>query len=997
MAATAPFTVSVSGKQYTWDTAQLKKSLFDVASCERKTHRICRNLSLAERHVAGRSKKPYTARESTRVQQVLNQLAPMVLDSGDKELVALFHRAVCNHDRIHPKHQVTPVPIYRKHYRGPEFQIPKIHLTLDVRDEKTVVTTDLQVKRASGATALVLDGKDHTSVLSVRINGKRLQRSDYRYNGNELIILNAPKDPNFRVRVKSLIAPHKNTSLSGLYPSNGWLVTQCESQGARRIFFTIDRPAVLSEVTTTIIADKAKYPFRLSNGNQVGDEVTDGGTGRTSITWHDPFPKPSYLFATVLGDFGVVKDEYVTMSGRKVSLEIYVEHGKEDRVQLAMWFLKRAMEFDEKFFGLEYDLDSLKVVGVPDFAAGAMENKGLLIFNDIRLLVNSRCGTDANVKDVARVVGHEYFHNYSGNRVTVRSWDELALKEAFTDFRAMLFAEWLFGGENLRPEQVSVIWDDVVHMSNSRISHPLMVESFISPGEIYDGITYRGGREVFRALANVSDAHSEGASRAAFTDYFKTNDGKAATFEDLLSSVRKVLGIDMSCFERWFHQAGTPTVRMERQYFPAKKTLILTVRQDCPSPLDGSKQMPFHIPLPIEILGQDGKVLVERMDHSLTSRAMAYTFTGMQEMPIPVMLHGFSAPVLMQFDYSDTELCTIIAHCSDPFNAWAAARSLAKAQIKGIMDNMDGDAPIVRDTRVLDQMRKILRDPKISPQVKAYLLQLPGPRAITEDDAVDDLQKAAAARSLYRDLLAAALEKDLVSLLEMYPRCPFDPRSDDREQQLQVRELRSHCFGLLAHSPGGRYLEGTLDLALQKEDFNERIHAIRILASIPGDERKIAFAEFEADWAHDPAVYNHWISAFIRQAGASVKTVKQAMTSKGFLASNANHIRMALLGFARSAAFHDRKGVGYKFFTDEIIALDKKNSHGSSRLCRYGFLGFHRLPNHQRTLMREQLLRLATGDLSKKVRGMAQKYLDTEPQAAFSSSSSSATSSSTII
>lgn len=990
MAATteARFTASVHGAKLSLTTDELKQKLFDMAACDKKTQRVTRRLELVSRL------NPHSLKESTRLQSVLNQLKPQVVQGNDTELVQLFRRAVRNHDAIHPTHKADPVPICSRHYRRLDFKAPETHVTLDVRKKHARVITELRVTRETDAPALILDGREHKEILSVRINGQRLKSSEYCYNGNELIIFQAPKDKEFTVRVKSVILPQDNKSCMGLYPTNGWLVSQCEAEGARRIFFTLDRPDNLSKYTTTIIADKELYPQRISNGNLLGEETVDLKTGHSKITWVDPFPKPSYLFAAVLGDFGVIEDTFTTRSGREVQLQVYVEKGKEERAVFAMWALKKAMEYDEKFHDREYDLDTLKMVGVPDFNMGAMENKGVLIFNDTCLLTDPKSGTDHTHIWVADVVGHEYFHNWSGNRVTVRDFGQAALKEAFTDWRAQRFVAWLFGPDLIRPMDVTDFWNNVVPKDQDKSTHPIMVEEYTTADEVYDLITYRKGREVFGSLESLCDSVKPEGRRQAFNAYFDRHDGMAVTFEVLLGTVEDVLETEIPEFRRWFSQAGTPVVTVRDTYNPIEQTYTLTIRQSCPSPHTGKRQQPFYIPLPVELLAQDGSVMVARQGQALRKGGIQLTYTDVTEKPIPVVLHGYSAPVLLDTDYSNAELVTIIEHHSDPFNRWRAARCLAKGQLRQMMDQIRSGAKATLDAEVLALYRELLSSATLDPAIKGHVLRIPAPRAIMEDDAVYDFATAAAARNAYKTEMAAALKPELEALLSSCPSISLSACADDAGRQIQLRELRATCLSYLAHSPdNAAHMETILAQFGKKEDFNERLAALSILASLRTDHRDKAFAEFEEEWKGDLCVYNKWLTAFVCQAGTGTEVVQRAMSSKGFVATNANHMKSTLRLFSRLAAFHDDKGDGYRFLADWIEKIDPANSHSSSGLVLSGFTDYQRLAPEQKALMREQLQRLASGTCSVEVRGAAAKYLAGDCPASSSSSSSAALSS----
>ncbi|HEX2583219.1 MAG TPA: DUF3458 domain-containing protein, partial [Chlamydiales bacterium] len=647
--------------------------------------------------------------------------------------------------------QSAEEPIFYKDYQPPAFFVPAIHLTLDVQTDRVLVTTDLSIQRNSDAESLILDGRDH-KVSSVSVNGNPWPKDKYKATKDQLILFNAPKDTHFTVAIFSEIDPFRNSSLDGLYASGKILTSQCESEGARKIFFTLDRPDVLSRITTTILADPQKYPYRLSNGNLRGESPLP--CGRTKITWEDPIPKPSYLFACVLGDFGRLEDRFTTRSGRTVTLEVYVEPGKEARAAYSLTALKQAMQFDEQFFDREYDLDSLKMVAVPDFNAGAMENKGLMIFNDAAFLADQQSGTDANFRRIATIIAHEYFHNWSGNRVTIRNWFELALKEAFTDFRAALFGEWLFGSAFIRPKDVTALRELQFPEETSGKGHPLIVQSYIAPSSIYDHTTYIKGREVFRTLQIYMDMMVPDGFRKAQNLYFSKYDGQAVTFRELLSAANEVLlqntGKNLSPFERWFDQQGIPQIKAEIQY--RSKKLLLTVTQDCPHPETGNAQEPFLIPFSYEFLKKDGTVAHPQKNFILSEKTHSFELPAEQPL-IPIFMHGYSAPVILHYDYTQEELACLMNHAKDPFSQWEAGQNYSLLAIQAI------------DRRgLLAAYTAALQSQQLSPLAKAQLLKIPSLRAISQKFHNYDFSQLQAMKASFTQQLATACKPYLEEL-----------------------------------------------------------------------------------------------------------------------------------------------------------------------------------------------------------------------------------------
>ncbi len=873
--------------------------------------------------------------------ETLNELSGVILKGDNLPLVQLLRRAVRNHDRC-SKQAATPFTFYYKHYQPPSFLIPDIELTLDVREDRVIVTTELKIKRQDGSETLVLDGQDH-KVFSVCVNGALWPKESYKVTADELILLHIPQEEAFTVTVCSEIDPFHNPSLLGLYASGKCLTTQCESEGARRIFFTQDRPDVLSRIRTTILADRKQYPVRISNGNLVEEALLSDG--RISIIWEDPVPKPSYLFACVLGDLSRLKDGFVTRSGRPVLLEVYVEPGKEARASYSLTALKKAMEFDEEFFDREYDLDCLKMVAVPDFNSGAMENKGLLIFNDVCLLADPQTGSDAAFRRIATVVAHEYFHNWSGNRVTVRNWFEIALKEAFTDFRAALFGEWLFGAEFIRPKDVTILREYQFPEETSGKGHPLLVESYVTPMSIYDHTTYIKGREVFRALQTYMDMMISDGFRKAQNLYFSTYDGQAVTFRELLAAANEVLseqsGQDLSQFERWFDQPGTPQVRAE------VKAGMLTVTQSCPHPETGEPQKPFVIPFSYEFLRKDGTVAYPKTNAILTETVHRFVKPE-EEGLIPVFMHGYSAPVQFHYDYSPEELACLLIHAKDPFCQWEAGKNYSLHAIL----NEASFKPYL----------EALQNPNLSVLGKAALLQVPSVRSLFQTCGEANFSRLQTLRSAFLKQLAEKCKPALEGLLLAYPEpLVYAPTPE----QMQIRELRHSCLHLLANIDPA-YARAAAEQALSADNFDSSSAAFAILAGTDAPEKESAVQELYLRWKDDKILFNTWLRAQAASSSCTVADLNRLKEAEGFDPLNPNHIRSLYCVFLLNLGqYHDPQGEGYSFIADRILEIAPQNptlAHGS--LATLAFLDYEFLPEEQQKLMRREMERLLASPLT---------------------------------
>lgn len=894
----------------------------------------------------------------------LSALSPRVIEGSRMDLVSLLQRAIVNCGELSGE-KVEPFVYHYKNYQAPLFLIPKTDLVLDVRADKVFVTSTLLVKRNSESGSLVLHGRGH-KVSAVFVNGFGLGREKYRVTPNELILLEIPLEETFKVEVRSEIDPYNNTTLQGLYQTGSFLITQCESESARQIFYTLDRPDVLSRITTTLIADPVVYPVRISNGNLV--EETALADGRKRIVWDDPIPKPSYLFACALGDFGRISGVYTTKSGKKVDLEVYVEKTKEARALYSLESLKKAMQFDEEFFDREYDLHSLKMVAVPGLNMGAMENKGLMVFNERFLLVSQESGTDADFRAVAGVVAHEYFHNWTGNRVTVRNWFELALKEAFTDFRAMLFDEWVFGKAFIRPKDVMTLRDLQFPEERSELGHPIMVESYVSPLEIYDATTYTKGREVFRTLQTYLNLLIPEGFRKAQNLYFERYDGQAVTFRELLHSANDVLAAagckDLGQFERWFNQPGTPVITGKLTFNTEVNELQLELTQSCPHPKTGAEQEPFLIPFTYELLREDGTVAVPKTSLILTQKTEKISLPA-EEKLIPIFLHDYAAPVILDYPYTIDELAVLMQHAKDPFTVWEAGQNFTLLAMQQ-SDFLD----------ICPKMRAALEDDELSPLAKAQLLSFPSLRTMSEKWKVFDFPKLEEIRDRYMLAIASSCKPVLERLLAEYPE---PEKYAPITAQMEIRELRSACLYLLTKLDRS-YLTQVYENYLHADNFDTSLQSLRILVNGGGELKGKALALYHTRWKKDTAALCSWFSAQSRSPLCTIGDIKRLMQAEGFDAKNPNHIWATILGFIQNLArFHNPSGKGYEFAIDQILAIAKYNPKISFDLAKAAFLDFDQLPDAQKKLLAAQSHRLLSADLPSEVYELLNRVANVDP------------------
>lgn len=898
--------------------------------------------------------------------KTLSCLHEAILKSDDLKMIKLYQRAVRNHDTL-SREKAEPFTFYYKHYEAPPFFVPFIHLTIDVSEGRVQVISDLKVKRNGEERELILDGREQ-KVCEVIINGKRQEKEKYQVTPHELILLEAPEEEYFDVRITSEINPFDNDTLEGMYQCGKWLTTQCESEGARRIFFTLDRPDVLSKITTTIIANKESYPYRLSNGDLIEEKKLEDG--RWSITWQDPFPKPSYLFACVLGGFSQLKSNFTTKSGKDVELQIYVEPGKESRAGYALYALRKAMEFDEIFFDREYDLSCLKMVGIPDFNSGAMENKGLMIFNDVRLLVDAQSGTDRTHREVAAVVGHEYFHNWSGNRVTIRNWFEIALKEAFTDLRAVLFSEWLFGSGFVRPKAVVALRESQFPEEISEKGHAIIVESYVDAHAIYDATTYTKGREVFRALKNYIDLLIPGGFREVQNLYFSRYDGQAVTFRELLCAAKEVLsghGHDLKNFERWFHQQGTPIVKAQLAYDSEQEIAEITFVQSCRHPKSGMLQQPLQIPCSLELLDSNGSVIQPKFSFVLENELTSFKFASSVK-PTPLFMHGYPAPVILDYDYTMEDLATIVKGSDDAFCRWDAGQKYSIFALKEMIGRMERDAnlelkalngePVFAD--LLQLYMQVLKNPVISPLAKAQVLEIPSLRAIAQAFNRYDFDYLSQCRHLFIFQLAHLCKPALEEMLETYP---APTHYEPCPEHMQIRELRNACYSLLVNIDK-KYEKVIFERYQQAANFDDAASSFQLCLKIGNPYKQQAVDDFYRRWKDDKAVFNFWLTSQSSTEDCTIKDLQGLASVKGYDAKNPNHVRSILRTYiANLKCYHQPSGEGYRFVADKIIEIAQFNPFlAHNYIAVPAFLDFEKLPVPQRELMAQELERLRAHD-----------------------------------
>ncbi|WP_330083041.1 aminopeptidase N [Methylocystis iwaonis] len=825
-------------------------------------------------------------------------------------------------------------------YRPADFLIDTVALDISLHRTQTKVVARLALRRnpkgAPGA-PLVLDG-DELSLVSVKLDGRPLGAQDYTATPDQLTLTAVPEAP-FTLEIETRVDPTANTQLSGLYRSGSAYCTQCEAEGFRRITYFLDRPDVLSVYTTRIEADKSEAPILLSNGNP--GETGDLPGGRHYAVWRDPFPKPSYLFALVGGDLGVVRDHFKTMSGREVALAIHVEHGKEARAEYAMDALKRSMRWDEEKFGREYDLDVFNIVAVSDFNMGAMENKGLNIFNDKYVLASPETATDVDYAGIEAVIAHEYFHNWTGNRITCRDWFQLCLKEGLTVFRDQEFSA------DMRSRAVERI-GDVRGLRLAQfpedagpLAHPVRPEVYHEINNFYTATVYEKGAEIVRMLRTLI---GDDCFRRGMDIYFERFDGTAATVEDFLSCFAEASGRDLSHFALWYSQAGTPVLSTEGAYDADAKTFALTLRQEiAPTPGQQEKK-PAVIPVALALFGQNGEKLdLESADarpdelarglFELSDSARTVTFQNIPSQPVVSALRGFSAPVRLEPAPASADLEKLLACDDDPFNRWQAAQSLALRAIFARVDAARAGAPLPSAPGYVAALRTILSGADADPAFAAQALSLPSETDLAREAGsnVDPDELFAARFGLREEIgraLASEAEAIYVRLSEAGPYSP-DAASAGR------RSLKTVALDLVA---AGDPAKGS---ALAESQFaaagnmTDRLAALALLALLGGDAREKAFAAFYAQFEGDALVIDKWfaLQATIPEP-ATTQRVIDLMSHPDFSLSNPNRVRSLIGVFANAnlTRFHALDGSGYDLLTKIILELDPKNPQVAARL-----------------------------------------------------------------
>lgn len=830
-----------------------------------------------------------------------------------------------------------PQTIYLSEYRVPAYLVDTVDLRFELFEEGTRVHSTLAVRRNpesdAGAAPLELDG-DSLVLESVALNGTPLGEGDFEDRGDKLIVASVPEQ--FELQVVTWIEPQNNTRLEGLYKSSGMFCTQCEAEGFRCITYFPDRPDVMSRFRTRIEADKGAYPVLLSNGNDI--ERGDLGDGRHYVTWEDPFPKPCYLFALVAGDLVEKRDTFRTCSGRDIDLRMYVEPRNAEKCDHALDSLKRSMRWDEEVYGREYDLDIFMIVAVDDFNMGAMENKGLNIFNSSCVLASQDSATDMAFQRIEAIVAHEYFHNWSGNRVTCRDWFQLSLKEGFTVLRDSQFSSDMGSPTVRRIEDVTLLRTAQFAEDGGPMAHPIRPASYMEISNFYTLTIYEKGAEVVRMIRTLlgPDMFRKGSDL-----YFERHDGQAVTTDDFVKAMEDASGRDLSQFRLWYEQAGTPVLNVSDEYDSAQGVYRLTVEQSIPDTPGQTAKKPQHIPFALGLLGARGESLPLRLEPEsqdaptdrvleLTDSSHTFEFHGINERPVPSLLRDFSAPVRVRYPWTREQMLFLMSHDPDGFNRWDAGQRLAVDVIQSLV-GAPKDAPV--DSRLVTAYRHLISDSSLDQALVAKMLQLPSEAYLIELSENADVPAIHQARERVLKHLAISLRNELVAC---YRRNIEDGAYEVTPEQIARRSLRNTALAWLLQINDEEGRELALRQFRDSDNMTDRAGALRALVNSDYEaDRGHVLADFYSRFRDDPQVVEQWFSvqAASDRAG-QLPQIHALLEHEAFDWKNPNKVRSVVGAFAGQnlAAFHNPDGSGYDFLAEQVCLLDDRNPQIAARL-----------------------------------------------------------------
>ncbi len=860
----------------------------------------------------------------------------------------------------------TPKTIRLEDYTPPRYWVDNVNLRFELGEDETRVVSELALRRndsMAGPNELELLG-EQLRLGQLHVDGHELADTDYVIDAERLLIRDVPAQ--FTLRVETFIRPQDNTSLEGLYQSSGNFCTQCEAEGFRKITYYLDRPDVMARFTTTIVADKSRYPVLLSNGNPTAEGELDNG--QHWVTWEDPFKKPSYLFALVAGQLECISDHFTTCSGRDVELRIYVEKHNVDKCEHAMRSLKNAMTWDEQVYGREYDLDIYMIVAVDDFNMGAMENKGLNVFNSKFVLAKPETATDVDYVNIEGVIGHEYFHNWSGNRVTCRDWFQLTLKEGLTVFRDQQFTADMTSATVKRIDDVNVLRTRQFVEDAGPMSHPIQPDSYVEINNFYTVTVYNKGAEIIRMIHTLL---GPSGYRKGMDLYFERHDGEAATTEDFLRAMEDATGKDLAQFRYWYHQAGTPSLEVKGDYDAAAQIYRMHVRQ-----LFQPGQKPFHIPLAVSLIDESGHDIdgTEQV-LDITQTEQVFEFRQIGSEPIPSVLRNFSAPVKLSLDLTDQQLAFLMAHDSDEFNRWNSAQQLAVNIILRLMADLNRGIELRMDDAFVESCRQVLLNSQLDKALAARVLTLPSEDYLAELMDVVDVDAIHHVREFCRLQLAQQLQDELMTVYQANQSNEYEVTAEAMGQ----RSLKNVCLAYLMTLNTQVMRDLAMSQYQNAQNMTDQISALRALTHTECAERGEVLASFYEQWKDDALVIDKW---FIAQATAALadtpSRIRQLLEHEAFDIRVPNRVRALIGAFSQSnpLCFHDASGDGYRILADIVMQLNALNPQIAARLS-LPLIQWRRYDASRQILMKQQLKRLSElPDLAQDVYEIVSRGLD---------------------
>ncbi len=868
-----------------------------------------------------------------------------------------------------------PRPVIRRQdYTPYPWKLLQVSLNFEIEEQLTTVSSLMQFRLVEGGQAsheLVLDGQE-LELVSIHLNDQELNPPAYHCDANQLVIHAAPAECTVRIQVR--LRPNRNTALEGLYASGHFLLTQCEAEGFRKITYFPDRPDVMTRYEVRILADQQRYPVLLSNGNVIESGQTDDG--RHWVLWQDPFHKPSYLFALVAGDLAFIEDEFITRSGRKVTLRVYTEQRNIDKCDYAMQSLIRAMRWDEQRFGLEYDLDIYNIVATDAFNMGAMENKSLNIFNTKYVLARPDTATDQDYQGVESVIGHEYFHNWTGNRVTCRDWFQLTLKEGLTVFRDQEFSSDMQSRAVKRIRDAKDLRNRQFPEDAGSMSHPIRPDQYSEINNFYTMTVYQKGAAIIRMYHTLL---GEAGFQRGMKLYFERHDGQAVTCDDFLAAMADANAdamadanangnqVDLDFFGRWYSQSGTPEVTAEGEYDPQQQTYTLRLSQHTPPTHDQAGKQPLLIPFAMGLLSPGGEPIALQLQGEEsatgTSRVLqlqqpeqVYVFQNVAMEPIPSLLREFSAPVKLHYRYTPGQLAVLMQHDPDAYVRWQAAQQLAETAILENVQRYSQGQPMQLDTNLTAAFKTLLQDQQTDPALLAEAMYLPAEDYLGDQMQVVDVEGIHAAREFTRRGLAEQWQ-DL--FLAIYQRLNTGETFNTSAAAMAARSMKNVCLTYLAQLEGGDRLASQQFAGC--DNMTDSMTALAALVYAGSPLAAAALEQFEQRWKDDALVMDKWFSLQAAKPGADASLrVERLLQHPAFSLTNPNRVRSVVGAFAMSnpTGFHAASGAGYRWLADRVIELNRINPQVASRQVS-AFNQLRRYDADRQALMTRELQRIA--------------------------------------